>query len=318
MAYHTPITHSHPLTMKTISTLLLLLFITAASATAMDDPYRVETFPVQSGGTLTVRTSGGSISVAGTTRNEARVEMIVRKNGRILSPSDTDLSNYTITIRKEGNDIIAMAERKSSVGNIWSGYNNESISFVVRVPAAYSTKLGTSGGSIRVSNLVGSHSVNTSGGSLTFENLSGEIQGRTSGGSIDAEGIRGDFDVATSGGSIRVSDAEGAMSLRTSGGSIRIQNAKGSVDGSTSGGSINATFSEVTGPIDLGTSGGSVTVTLPRDLNFDLDARGSRVTANDFSFNGRTERNRMTGTVNGGGVPVRLRTSAGTVRITAE
>ena len=284
----------------------------------MDDPYRVETFPVQSGGTLTVRTSGGSISVSGTTRNEARVEMVVRKNGRILSPSDTDLSNYTITIRKDGNDVIAVAERKSSVGNIWSGYNNESISFVVSVPASYSAELGTSGGSIRVSNLDGSHSVNTSGGSLKFENINGEVQGRTSGGSIDAQGIRGPLDVATSGGSIRVGDVEGEMTLRTSGGSIRIEDAKGRVDGSTSGGSINATFAEVTGPIDLGTSGGSVTVSLPRDLEFNLDARGSRVTANDFSFNGRTERNRMTGTVNGGGVSIRLRTSAGTVRITAE
>lgn len=304
--------------MKTITGLFLFFFIAIASASAVDDPYRVETFSVQRGGTLTVRTSGGSISVAGSNNNKARVEMIVRKNGRILSLSDTDLSNYTITIRKEGNDIIAMAERKSGVGNIWNGYNNESVSFVVSVPAAYSTKLGTSGGSIRVSNLTGSHSVNTSGGSLTFENLTGEIQGRTSGGSIDAKGIRGNLDVGTSGGSIRASDVEGAMTLRTSGGSIRIQDAKGSVDGSTSGGSINATFSEVTGPIDLGTSGGSVTVTLPRGLEFNLDARGSRVTADDFSFNGRTERNRMTGTVNGGGVPVRLRTSAGTVRITAE
>lgn len=303
--------------MKSILFSFFLVFGAVASVSAVDDPYRSETFTVREGGTLTVRTSGGSISVMGTSGNDVRVDMFVRKNGRELSPEDTDLSNYTITIRKEGNDVIAKAERTSS-GNIMRGYNNESISFVVRVPSTYSTSLGTSGGSIRVSNLNGTHSVNTSGGSLTFMNLTGPIQGRTSGGSIDAEGIRGDFDVSTSGGSIRVSDIEGAMSLRTSGGSIRIQDAKGSVDGTTSGGSINATFTDVTGPIDLGTSGGSVTITLPRDLEFNLDVRGNRVITNDFSFDGRTDRDRMTGTVNGGGVPVRLRTSAGTVRIKTE
>jgi hypothetical protein len=301
--------------MKSILTFLLLLFVSVASAFAFDDPYRVETFPVQGGGTLTVRTSGGSISVSGTTRNEARVEMIVRKNGRVLDPSDTDLSNYTITIRKEGNNVIAIAERKSNVGNIWSGFNNESISFSVFVPAAYSTKLGTSGGSIRISNLDGLHSVNTSGGSLTFENIIGDVQGRTSGGSIHAQGIRGAVDVSTSGGSIRLSDVDGEMSLRTSGGSIRIEDSKGSVDGSTSGGSISANFAMVTGPIELSTSGGSVSVTIPEGVGFNLDARGSRVVADDISLNGRYDRDRISGTVNGGGIPIRLRTSAGTIRI---
>jgi hypothetical protein len=301
--------------MNTIHITLLLLFVAITSASAANDPYRIETFSVRTGGTVTVRTSGGSISVIGTTKNEGRVEMTVRKNGRVLSPSETDLSNFTIFIRQEGNNIVATAERRSGSGNIWSGYNNESVSFTVFVPAGYSSDLGTSGGSIRVSNLTGTQRVTTSGGSLTFENVSGEIHGRTSGGSITADGIRGPFDVSTSGGSIRVRDVEGAMSLRTSGGSIRIENARGRVSGHTSGGSINASFLEVTGPIDMSTSGGSVTVSLPRDVGFNLDARGNRVVADDVSFSGRTERDRMTGAVNGGGVKVHLRTTAGTIRI---
>lgn len=304
--------------MKSIQLLFLLLFAAITTASAKDDPYRVETFSVTNGGTVTVRTSGGSISVTGTTGNEARVEMTVRKNGRVLTPSDTDLSNYTITIRKDGNNILASAERKSGSGNIWSGYNNESVSFTVFVPAAYSSNLNTSGGSIRVSNLTGTQRVNTSGGSLTFENLSGDIRGRTSGGSIEAEGVRGPFDVSTSGGSIRIKDADGAMVVKTSGGSIRIENARGSVSGHTSGGSITAEFITVTGPIDLGTSGGSVSVTLPETLGFDLDARGGRVVTSDLAFRGTTDTNRMSGSVNGGGVSVRLRTSAGTLRISTQ
>jgi DUF4097 and DUF4098 domain-containing protein YvlB len=115
-----------------------------------------------------------------------------------------------------------------------------------------------------------------------------------------------------------VEDIEGMVSLDTSGGSIRIENGRGSFDASTSGGSINASLAEVTGPVDLSTSGGSVTVSVPSDLGFNLDARGNRVVADDVAFNGRTERDRMNGRVNGGGVPIRLRTSAGTVRITTE
>lgn len=304
--------------MKFITLSFLFILIAVTNASAFDDPYRVETFSVHNGGTLTVRTSGGSITVVGTTRNEARVEMFVRKNGRNLRPSDTELSNVTITIRKDGNDVFAIAERKSGVGNIWSGYNNESVSFTVYVPASYSTTLGTSGGRIRLTAVSGSHNVRTSGGTLEFENISGEVTGRTSGGAISADKIRGTFDVATSGGSIRLNDIDGDITIKTSGGAINIANARGRLDGSTSGGSINASFSEVTGPIDLGTSGGSVSITLPRNLGFNLDARGTRVVADNLAFNGSTDRNRMNGTVHGGGVLVRLRTSSGTVRIMTE
>lgn len=305
--------------MNTFLLSILLLWGATPLASAFDEPYRVDTFPVRSGGTLTVQTSGGSITVAGTNKSEARVEMTVRRNGSLLRMGDTDLSDWNITIQKNGNDVIAIAERKNSrSGNIWTGYNTLSISFTVYVPNTYSTKLSTNGGRIRLSNVSGMHDVRTSGGGLDFDTITGEVSGRTSGGSINANGINGTFDVATSGGSIRVDDMQGMLTMKTSGGSIHIDNARGSVDASTSGGSINAGFTEVTGPIDLSTSGGSVTVSLPRSLGFNLDARGNRVVADDISFSGRSERDRMIGTVNGGGIPIRLRTSAGTVRITTE
>lgn len=301
--------------MKTLSTLLLILVATASGSFANGTPYRVETFPARNGGHLVVQTSGGSITVTGTTKNEARVEMHVSRNGRTLTPSDTDLKNFTITIRQDGNTVTAVAERRSGSGNIWSGYNNESISFTVYVPASTSTKLSTSGGRVRLSDVAGTHNVKTSGGSLDFVNITGTVDGRTSGGSINAEGIRGSVDVATSGGSITMKDVDGDMELKTSGGSIRIQNSSGSVVGHTSGGSINASLNQVTGSVDLSTSGGSVTVSLPKNLGYDLDARGNRVVAETGSFSGRSDRDRMTGSVNGGGVSVRLRTSAGTIRI---
>lgn len=244
--------------------------------------------------------------------------MYVRKNGRYLSERDTDLSNYQITIEKSGNNVIAKAERKSSgIGNLWN-MNDESISFTVYVPSSYSTQLGTSGGRISLSNLVGSQRARTSGGSLSFENLSGSVNGRTSGGSISASKIDGTFDVATSGGSIRVDDVTGEATMKTSGGSINIKNGRGQFDASTSGGSITANFLQVTGSLTLGTSGGSINVRLPRNLSFHLDARANRVNANDLSFSGRSEHNRMLGNVNGGGIPVRLRTSSGSVTITTD
>ncbi len=280
-----------------------------------DEPYRVEEFSVGNSGSLTVRTSGGNILVVGGQSGKARVEVHVTKNGRTLTVEDTDLSHYRLTIEKRGNEIFAEARRISSRNNIWNGYGNESISFTVYIPTDYSSDLATSGGRIQVSGLNGAQKIRTSGGSLNLENLSGDIDATTSGGSITLTDITGNLDARTSGGSIRAGQLAGDIRLITSGGSIRLEDVKGSITAQTSGGSITANVSEIENHLRLETSGGSVTATLPAGQGFDLDARGSRVVNETDFFSGRSERGRVEGTVNGGGAPVHLRTSSGTVTI---
>lgn len=303
-----------------LGTILLLMTTTAMANTSGrsfygDEPYRVEEFNVRATGTLTVQTSGGNILVMGTSESTARVEMHVRKSGRNLTPRDTDLSNFDITIEANGSNIIAKAQRNSRGGNIWSGYNNESISFTVYVPTGYSTDLRTSGGRIGLSNLSGKQELRTSGGSINMETLTGDVIAKTSGGTITIAGVHGMLDASTSGGTIRATDVTGDVSLKTSGGSIRVEDARGKLNAETSGGSINATILEAEGTINLATSGGSITVQLPETQGYDIEARGNRVNMDDVSFSGRSERDRLSGTINGGGIPVRLRTSGGSVNI---
>lgn len=301
--------------------ILFLMMTTSAMATYGersfngDEPYLIKEFNVRATGTLTVQTSGGYILVMGTSDANARVEMHVRKSGRNLTPSDTDLSNFDITIESDGSNVVAKASRNSRAGNIWSGYNNESISFTVYVPTDYSSDLRTSGGRIGVSKLSGKQDLRTSGGSINLEALTGDVVAKTSGGTITISGVHGMLDAATSGGTIRATDVTGDLSLKTSGGSIRVEDARGKLNAQTSGGSINATILEAEGTINLATSGGSITIRLPETQGYDIEARGNRVNMDDINFSGRSEKDRLSGTINGGGIPVRLRTSGGSVRI---
>jgi hypothetical protein len=311
--------------MKSILLLLSICLPAAATATGAktlsflgDEPYSVTGFTVGLEGHVDVRTSGGHILLIGTDSRTAKVEMHVRKNGRNLTPADTDLSAYKITIEQRGNTLVAKAERTRSIGNVWEGYDNASISFTVYVPQGFTSTLRTSGGRVGIRNMSGDQDARTSGGSVSLENIRAKVDARTSGGSITINDVYGDLNASTSGGSIMANGISGKVDLSTSGGSILIDNALGRIHAASSGGSIVATVSEVTESLRLSTSGGSVTVKLPASQGFDIDARGTRVESDLARFNGTNEQGRMSGTVNGGGIPVRLTASAGSVRLSYE
>ncbi len=305
-----------------MKTAYLFLFATLFSATtyASDDPYLTKTFTLNGPGDLEVSTSGGSIDVVGTSGKQVTVEMYVKPNGgwSFFGSDDDDieeaLENYTIDIRQDGAKVIATAERQ---GSNW-GNSQVSISFKVMVPNSISCDLSTSGGSISVADVEGKHDIRTSGGSLNFNHLSGTTQAHTSGGSINVDDYSGKLDANTSGGSINVDGSEGEALLKTSGGSIRLENIRGSLEARTSGGGIRANVEELGKFLTLRTSGGSITATIPGGQGLDLDLSGNRVNTKLVNFTGESDKNSINGSVNGGGVPVSLHTSGGSVTLEYE
>ena len=285
-----------------------------------DDPYLTKTFTLDGPGKLVVETSGGGIDVTGSDGNEVTVDVYVKPNsgGWSLFGSNDDnieeaLEDYTIDVRQDGTKVVATAEKKSTLDN-----NTLSISFTVRVPTTMSCELNTSGGSISVANLEGEHDINTSGGSLNFDRISGTTDAHTSGGSINISDYRGTLEANTSGGSIRVDGTEGEAMLKTSGGSINLEDIHGSVEARTSGGSIRAEVEELGEFVTLSTSGGSITATIPGGQGMDLDLSGDKVNTKLENFSGESEKNSINGSVNGGGIPVSMHTSGGSVTLDYE
>ena len=305
-----------PIVMKT-AYFFSFAIVFSALAYANDDPYLTKTFTLDGPGKLEVNTSGGSIDVVGSSGNQVTVEMYVKPNGgwSLFGSNDDDieeaLEDYTIDIRQDGSKVIATAERQ---GSNW-GNSKVSISFKVMVPTSMSCDLSTSGGSISVADVEGEHDIRTSGGSLNFDHLSGITKAHTSGGSINVNDYQGQLDANTSGGSIRVDGSEGEAVLETSGGSINMENIRGSLEASTSGGSIRANVEELGKFLTLKTSGGGITATIPGGQGLDLDLSGNRVNTKLVNFTGESDKNSINGSVNGGGVPVSLHTSGGSVTL---
>ena len=318
-------------------------------------PYMAKSLSSESVKSTEVQTSGGSISVTGVnSAAETKVEVYISSNmGREDDLSKEEiikrLEEYDLNVTVSSNKLTAIAKPKQRNMDWKRGL---SISFKVYVLKNVSNDLSTSGGSISLENLNGDQKFTTSGGSLHVDHLGGKIRGATSGGSIHLDNSRDDIELTTSGGSIKARNSEGKLTLTTSGGSLDLRDLKGdikattsggsvqgsnvsgelvthtsgggihltglscSLDASNSGGSIDVEIKELGKYVKISNSGGSVDLQLPKNKGVDLDLSGGRIkTAQLGNFDGKVEDDKLEGKLNGGGVPVRVRSSSGRISL---
>ncbi|HEX8377111.1 MAG TPA: DUF4097 family beta strand repeat-containing protein [Pedobacter sp.] len=288
----------------------------------------------------------------GETRLEVYVHVNNTKNNATLPREEIQKrmeQDYDLTISILNNQLEVIAKPKTKNMD-WKRSLN--ISFQLFVNPKVSTDLHTSGGGIHLSDLFGTQNFSTSGGSLDLDKLSGSINGKTSGGSIKITNSSDELNLKTSGGSIKAANCKGTMQFNTSGGSLNFTNLSGNIESRTSGGSIHAAnisgefsthtagggidLSDMKCSIDASTSGGSIDVEatslgkyvklstssgsinlqLPDKQGLNLNLTASKVKVNTLNnFSGTKEDDLIKGTLNGGGIPVDVRTSGGRISI---
>ena len=300
-------------TIKYICPLLLGLFFVSFSHLAFaQSPVASQEFTVGDYAEVEVSTSGGRIEVIGKSTTKVTVNAIAYVNGR--RSSNANLDNWSITIEEIQGKIVAKAEKESNMG--WLRCcKDESIAFEIETPVNTELNARTSGGSVSIENLSGNQYARTSGGRMEANNIQGNVEMRTSGGAIRLENIEGQAEVATSGGSIRANKVTQGLKARTSGGSLNLQEISGSLEARTSGGSIDVLIINPIEYIEVSTSGGNVTVEVPENLGYDLELTGSRVRTELRNFTGSSSRDAIKGSMNGGGIPLKARTSGGSVSL---
>jgi DUF4097 and DUF4098 domain-containing protein YvlB len=305
----------------------LLLTVLAAALATSPAFARIErtvekSFSVQPGGTLTVSTHGGNITVSPGAGSEVTVTAR-QVFGRAKTEAEADrlAAELELTIEQQGNNVQASARSPRKARFSWGGQQQVSVHFMVTVPREFDVNLRTSGGNIEVGDLQGTAEVRTSGGNLRLGRIQGPVKAATSGGNVTVVEALERLEASTSGGNIQVDRATGSTRLRTSGGSITVAHASGALDASTSGGNVRATVDgPMHGPVALNTSGGSVELQVLAGAAFRLDAStsGGRVRADGLTItldSSGARRDRISGVVNGGGPDVRLRSSGGNVTV---
>lgn len=323
--------------MKTLP--LLLLLTTSLPLAAMTEETIDRRFNIPANGQLVVDIRTGSIEIKTHASNEIVVSAFRKITRRSKSLEEEYLNENPVTLTQEGNVLTIHETRGRNITNgFWPfGVSRTEGRYTITVPASFNTRLKTSGGSIAVNDLTGAVKVGTSGGGLRFARVRGPIDGHTSGGGIrvtdcdgtikidtsgggiDVNGGSGDLDGDTSGGSVAVKNFQGPVKVESSGGGITIENVVGRVDGHTSGGSISARFATpIADEVRLHTSGGGVTFRVPEGSAFNLDAStSSGGVSSDIPITlvGKISHGKLAGAINGGGKPVVLRSSGGSISV---
>ncbi|MDP4264627.1 MAG: hypothetical protein Q8941_19010 [Bacteroidota bacterium] len=335
-----------------ILVIVLQASLTMAQFNAEKDPFMTKPLSNENIKNAEVQTSGGSISVSAVNPSEARIEVYIQAGNGKGNLSKEEIQKrldgkYDLTISVSNNKVRAIAKNKVNISD-WK--NALSISFKVFVPKNVSTDLNTSGGSINLDGISGDQDFTTSGGSLNVENVSGKVRGRTSGGSINVENSTDDIELTTSGGSISAGNCNGKLKLTTSGGSLELKDLAGDIEATTSGGSVRGKriagrlsshtsggsiyLDDLTCSLETSTSGGNIDITvkepgkyikvsnssgdielqLPKGKGLDLDLSANKIKTDQFdNFKGKIEEGIVEGTINGGGIPVEVRSGNGKI-----
>lgn len=128
-------------------------------------------------------------------------------------------------------------------------------------------------------------------------------------------------EVSNTNGAIRLAGVTGRHELDTTNGRIEVADCAGSLDASTTNGAIHAELKSVTKGESLRfeTTNGRISVALPASLAVEVDAgttNGSIHTDLPVATT-RISKNSLRGTINGGGTPLRMRTTNGGIEIKA-
>jgi DUF4097 and DUF4098 domain-containing protein YvlB len=173
-------------------------------------------------------------------------------------------------------------------------------------------------GAVSVSDIGSRVKAETGSGEIAIERVRGDVRAKAGSGDIRATEIAGGFEGTSGSGHIEVSQtAPGSVRVDTGSGGLDVRGIRGSLDATAGSGDI-AVEGEATGRWTVHTGSGTVRLKMASGAAFDLDAKtssGSISTTQSVTVQGSLGHRELRGKVNGGGVPVEVRTGSGNIEI---
>jgi DUF4097 and DUF4098 domain-containing protein YvlB len=250
---------------------------------------------LEAGDAVRVHNSNGRIHVVGETRNDVEVRVCKRTRAESQAAAARLLEDIVVEASRDAGGLSIEVQ----IPKRWNRRGN--VHLEVRVPRGARVAI---------------EAVN---GKLLVEGLRSAVRAHSSNGPISVDDVVGDIEVYTSNGKVSCSATCGRLRARCSCGKIELREHRGSVDASTSNGSIRAELDDVgDGGVRLATSNGRIVLDLPDEVDADVDVHvdnGVFRNERDLANETRTVNGRVRGVLGGGGAPVRLRCSNGSISI---
>jgi hypothetical protein len=259
-----------------------------------------KSYPVSGKASLTLSSGDASVEVrscGGCRAVRVRVDWQGRK------PSDFSLTEF-----QSGDHINFELKEKSHTGFLFqTNWHNPRIT--AETPSLLDLEARTADGALKVSGLQGTVDLHTSDGAVNVDDVSGALRLVASDGAIHLHNLTGTLDSRSSDGSVSIEGRFTALQVHTSDGSLDVTLYEGT---------------QLTNSSHIESSDGRVTVRLPRALAADLDVHTSDGQINcslPLTMEGynsaQSSGHSLRGHLNGGGVPLTIHTSDGSVTIGA-
>ncbi|HVS00866.1 MAG TPA: hypothetical protein VMW27_29875 [Thermoanaerobaculia bacterium] len=308
----------------------------------MDDTTRraARSFPIDLPGALRLVTSRfGAVRIEGTDQTTITLEVLARVDLTTADDCAAALESIQVTFDRQRRRAEVVARAPRAAESSWFRRRRErtpKLDLRIALPRACDIEIEAIASSVSIADIEGRIQGQVTGGAFNAHKVAGEVQGRVMGGSVIAADCTGPAELQTSGGSIYVWNLAGDLNLRAAGGFAIIERVRGSVSADVVGGGLRV--EEVTGSLAasaaagsvlvrlaerpqgdcaLSAQAGNVVVHLPANLGADIDAQshGGQVMADFPEATGTRRRQEASLRINGGGLPLRLRSHGGDIYV---
>jgi DUF4097 and DUF4098 domain-containing protein YvlB len=276
-----------------------LAAFTALPALAQDaDHSWSKTYPVIGKPALTLETSDAGVQIHSC--GECReIRIHVELEGQ-------KLSDYRLEESQSGNQIHFLMKERDHMG-VHITWHKTQTRVMVETPTELTLEAKTSDGSVDLTGLQGEIGLTTGDGSVTLDHVSGKLRVKSGDGHVNITNAAGALDARTSDGNLSVDGAFNALTLHTSDGRLDLNLREGT---------------KLTEASTIQASDGSVTLRVPQNFAANLDVHTSDghvdctlpITMDQYQSSGGNG-HEVHGRLNGGGTPLSIHTSDGSVKI---
>ena len=271
------------------------IFAAAATAAPARADEWTKTYAIGGRADLRVGTDDGDVTI--TASDQKQIDARVATEGYKIGPSDVRIEEH-----QEG-DHVTLNVKLPHFNWSWWGGRHHSVRIEVRVPRDLDLDVHTGDGNVSAQAVAGRIRIDTGDGHVNASGLKGDVNMHSGDGHITASGLDGSLVVNTGDGHITVDGRFDALDLKTGDGNIEARVMNGS---------------KVANNWRLHSGDGRINMSLPSDLNAELDAHtgDGHITLDvPISVSGSLSRSSIHGKLNAGGGTISVSSGDGSIHI---
>jgi DUF4097 and DUF4098 domain-containing protein YvlB len=294
-----------------------------------------KTEPLDRDGKVEIRNVSGDVEVMTWDRGEVKIDALKTSRASSMDKAKENASKVKIEVSRQ-NGVLRIETQypRPSIKNL-----NVSVNYKVTIPSQAAVKARSVSGDVSLEDIGGKADAETKSGNVTVmgaknganaETVSGDVKVadvengaycKTASGDVSAKNVSGNTDLNCVSGDVTGENIEGDVEADTVSGNVKLLGISGAdmVKGKTmSGSTIYEGDIASSGRYALEAHSGRVEMTIPSNSAFDLTAStfsGNIDTQFKVMVSGTVSKKKISGSVNGGGADVSLKTFSGSIHL---